>query len=572
MSNNTLSNNKKKQTHADMVLINGRVYTVDNKKSWAEAVAIIDKKIVFVGENDSVEAYVGSNTQVIDLKNKMVLPGFIDSHTHVSGVATEEDAVALENLPSLEAMLEKIKAYATKYPDLEVIFGHGWENEPFLPIGPGKEDLDKVIADRPTSLMSSDGHSVWVNSKAVELAGITRDTPNPPGGVIERDPETGEPSGTFRENAVDLINNVLPPFPVDMLKRGIKKYMNIAASEGITTVHDPLLLMPDSDGTLLGYGSLRNNIEAFDQLTTNDELTLRVRGTILTDPTKGTSQVSALKETCNRYKHPHFQLTGAKVFIDGVIEGCTAFLLDFYTHRPDFRGECLWETDVLNETFRSIDGEDLQIHVHVIGDAATKVTLDAMDYTREKSGKLQKRHLITHLHLVDPDDIPRFADLGVIGVPQTFWHVKGEYYDMLSIPYLGKERADAQYPMQSFLNAGVMLACASDYPVTVPSPPLTGIMLGITRCEHGTSDPDEVLNPKEKMSLADMIEGFTINGAYANFVEDITGSIEVGKMADMVILDKNLFDIPATEIMNAKVLLTLFEGKEVYRDARISEK
>lgn len=572
MTNSTISDENNIGTPADLVLRNGFVYTVDSGKSVAETIAVANKKIVYVGDSQGVEAFVGPMTKVLDLDGKMVLPGFIDSHTHVSGVAIEEDAVALENLPSLEAMLKKIKAYTTKYPELDVVFGHGWRNEPFPPTGPRKEDLDKVIADRPISLMSSDGHSVWVNSKAIELAGVTRDTPNPAGGVIERDQETGEPSGTFRENAVDLINNVLPPFPVDMLKRGVKQYMEIAASEGITTVHDPLLLMPDSDGTLLGYGSLRNNIEAFDQLTTNDELTLRVRGTVLTDPTKGASQVAALKETCNRYKHPHFQLTGAKVFVDGVIEGCTAFLLDSYTHRPDFRGECLWEIDVLNETFRSVDGENLQIHVHVIGDAATRVTLDALEYAREKSGKLQKRHLITHLHLVDPDDIPRFADLGVIGVPQPFWHVKGEYYEMLSLPYLGKERADAQYPMQSFLDAGVMLACASDYPVTVPSPPLVGIMLGITRCEPDTSDPDEVLNPKEKMSLADMIEGFTINGAYANFVEDITGSIEVGKMADLVILEKNLFDIPATDIMNVKVLLTLFEGKEVYRDADLSPK
>ncbi|MCF8069213.1 MAG: amidohydrolase [Desulfobacterales bacterium] len=551
---------------ADLVMKNGRIYTVDRNKSWSEAVAVTDKMIVYVGDSDGVESYVGPDTQVIDLKGKMVMPGFIDSHMHISAVTAEGDGVALANLPTLEAYLEAIRTYVTKCPNQDVIDGGGWGNEPFPPIGPRKEDLDTVVPDRPASLMSGDGHSVWVNSKAIEMAGVTKDTPNPPGGVIERDPDTGEPSGTFRENAMDLIYNVLPPFPVDRLKRGIHSYMKTAASEGITTVHDALLLMPDAEGTLLGYGNLRNNIEAFDQLTANDELTLRVRGTILTDPTKGAGQVAALKAQCAIHKHPHFQLTGAKVFIDGVVEGSTAYLVEPYRHMPDFRSESLWETDIANETFQEIDAENLQIHVHAIGDAAVKVSLDALEYAREKNGTLQTRHLITHLHVVDYADIPRFADLGVIGVPQTFWHLKGEYYDEISLPYLGKERADAQYPMKSFLDAGVMLAAASDYPVTVPSPPLVGIMLGITRCEPGSSNPDDVLNPKEKMTLEEMIESFTINGAIANFVEDITGSIEVGKMADMVILEKNLFDIPETEIADTKVLMTLFEGTPVFTD------
>jgi len=552
---------------ADLVLKNGRIYTVDANKSWAEAVAVVDKQIAFVGENAGVESFIGPDTQMIDLEDKMVLPGFIDSHTHISVVSAEEDGVALDNLPDLDDYLEAIRDYVTKYPNQDVVYGCGWGNEPFPPLGPRKEDLDKVIPDRPASFMSGDGHSLWVNLKTVEMAGITKDTPNPPGGVIEKDPGTGEPSGTFRENAMDLINDVLPAYPVDRLKRGIHTYMEIAASEGITTVHDPLLLMPDAEGTLLGYGSLRNNIEAFDQLTASNELTLRVRGTILTDPTKGASQVAALKAQCNSHKHPHFQLTGAKVFIDGVVEGSTAYMVEPYSHMPDFRSECLWETDTLNETFQAVDAENLQIHIHAIGDAAIKVSLDALEYARENNGTLQTRHLITHLHVVDYDDMPRFADLGVIGVPQTFWHMKGEYYDELSLPYLGKERADAQYPMKSFLDAGVMLASASDYPVTVPSPPLVGIMLGITRCEPGTSNPEDVLNPKEKMSLVEMIESFTINGAIANFVEDITGSIEVGKMADMVILEKNLFDIPETEIADTKVLMTLFEGQPVFKDS-----
>ena len=252
--------------------------------------------------------------------------------------------------------------------------------------------------------------------------------------------------------------------------------------------------------------------------------------------------------------------------MDGVIEGSTAYLLAPYEHMPGFRGTSLWDTEVLKESFKAFDKENFQIHVHAIGDAATRITLDAFECVRDANDDRDSRHQITHLQLVDPEDIPRFAALDVIGIPQPIWHLKGEYYAKLSLPYLGRERSDRQYPMKSFIDAGVKMASASDFPVTIPCPPLLGIMIGTTRCEPGIIGSDEVLWPEECMSLDEMIASFTINGAYANFLENDTGSLEVGKAADLVVLDRNLFEIPASEINNAKVLLTLFEGKEVYRD------
>jgi len=496
----------------------------------------------------------------------MVLPGFIDSHAHVSFGVSRVSMAQLFNLPSLDDYQRAIHDFADQHPDLDFIYGSGWNNELFPPTGPRKEDIDAVLFDRAASMMSSDAHAIWVNSAALKTAGITKDTTNPEGGVIERDPETCEPSGTLRENAMDLIHNLLPPFTVEQLKEGILAYADTAAKEGITTVHDPMLILPNETATLLGTGLLRNNITAFSQLAAKNRLSLRVRGSLLAAPEKGFSQLPDFIAELEKQKDPLFQDYSIKIFVDGVIEGSTGYLLQPYEHMLRFRGTFLWDTEVLKESFKVLDKENFQIHVHAIGDAATRITLDAFEYARNANGARDSRHQITHLQLVDPEDIPRFAALDVIGIPQPIWHLKGEYYAKLSLPYLGRGRADHQYPMKSFIKAGVKMASASDFPVTVPCPPLLGIMIGITRCEPGIIGSDEVLWPAERLSLDEMIASFTSNGAYANFLEQDTGSLEVGKAADLVVLDRNLFKIPAAEINNAKVLLTLFEGKEVYRD------
>jgi hypothetical protein len=264
-------------------------------------------------------------------------------------------------------------------------------------------------------------------------------------------------------------------------------------------------------------------------------------------------------------KHPYFQTNTAKIFVDGVVEGGTAYLLEPYEHKLDFSGESIWNPDSLKNISAVLDKEDFQIHYHVIGDAAARVTLDALEYAQKNNRERDSRHLITHLQLVAPEDIRRFKPLGVIGIPQPFWFKVDEYYWQLALPYLGKKRADSQYPMQSFLDAGVMMASASDFPVTIPFDPLIGIEIGITRSEIGIIQ-DEILWPEERVNLADMLASFTLNGAYANFLENETGSLVAGKQADIVILDQNLFDLPPSNIAKTNVLLTVVDGKQVYRD------
>jgi len=459
--------------------------------------------------------------------------------------------ISLYLLDSLEEYEKAIAESVDDHPDKEIYRGSGWADTLFPHLGPTKEILDAIISDRPIAIVSYDGHSLWVNSVTLERAQLSKDTPDPEGGRIERDPETGEPSGTLRETAFRLVESVIPDYSIEERKNALLAYQEMANRVGITMSHDAML---DTQ-----------SIAAFNALAEEGRLRMRFRGAITLEPRQGIKQQidTVVKERSNN-THPYFQTHAAKIFVDGVVEGGTAYLLKPYEHKPESRGEPIWDPETLNNACIALDEESIQIHFHAIGDAAARITLDALKSAQNENGSRDSRHLVTHLQLVAPEDIQRFKQLGVIGVPQPFWFKMDDYYWKLALPYLGKKRADRQYPMQSFIDAGVVMASASDFPVTIPFDPLIAIQTGITRSKNGNSSRD-VLWPEERSTLEDMIVSHTYNGAYANFLEKETGSIEVGKQADIVVLDQNLFDIPTNEIAKTKVLLTLVDGKEVFR-------
>jgi predicted amidohydrolase YtcJ len=544
---------------ADLVLKNGYIYTVDSLQTIAEAVAVKEGKIIFVGKDSEVDKYVSTSTKVVDLKKKLVLPGFIDSHCHPAyGAAHQLFDVMLNGLKSIKEYQKAIKDFADAHPNDKFIKGRGWSNTLFGKTGPDKKIIDEVINDRPVLISDDGGHAKWVNSKTLELAGITKDTKDPEGGVIERDPKTGEPSGTLRENASDLVNHLFPDYTTEQLEEAILSYQKMAASFGITTAHDASV---DVDG---------NDFNAYRNLEAQNKLAMQFCASLYVDPEKNADQIKPIIKDREKCKGKVFRINSVKIFIDGVVEGSTAYLKHPYKHLPESYGEYLWKTDKLNEFCAELDKNKFQIHVHSIGDAATSVTLDAFEYASSRNSKRDSRNSITHLQLVDKKDIKRFKELGVIALPQPYWFAKDEYYYKIQLPYLGQKRADEEYPMKSFFDAGVVVASGSDYAVTIPCNPLNAIQSGITRSKLEVNDPEEILWPDERVTLEQMIKSFTINGAYANFLEKETGSIEVGKNADMIVLDKNLFDIPVNEISKAKVLLTIFGGKEVYREKSFS--
>ena len=540
---------------ASLILKSGFIYTVNGQRTVAEAIAIKDGKFIYVGSNSEINKYVGKETKIIDLDKRMVLPGFFDSHCHPAyGAAHQLFDVMFTGLNSIAEYQKAIKDFAAKHPDAKFIKGRGWKNTLFGKTGPDKKLIDEIIRDIPVALDDEGGHASWVNSKTMELAGITKETKDPRSGVIERDPKTGEPTGTLREGAANLISEIIPDYTVEQLMQALEAYQKMAAQFGITTAHDATV---DAGG---------NDFNAYKNLEKENRLAMRFRASLFVDPAKGLEQVKQLIAEREKNNGSLFQTNGAKIYIDGVVEGGTAYLKEPFKHLPNFRGVPRWETDKLYSICAELDKNKFQIHVHSIGDAATALTLDAFAYAMKKNGKRDSRNLITHIQLVDPKDILRFKELGVVAVPQPYWFMKDDYYYNLQVPYLGLKRADDEYPMESFFKAGVVVASASDYAVIIPCNPLKAIQIGITRSCLGINDPKEILWPEERATLEQMIASFTINGAYANFLENTTGSIEVGKMADLIVLDKNLFKIPVDEINKVKVILTFFGGKEVFSD------
>ncbi|HHT7170462.1 TPA: amidohydrolase [Bacillus cereus] len=539
---------------ADTIFINGNVYTVEAKQPWAEAVAIKNGEIIYVGNTKGAKKYKNKNTKIIDLKGKMLLPAFVDSHLHASETVNSLYSVDLVNARTVDEYVQAVEQYRKEHSDLKVIHGAGWSNTLFSSSGPTKDLLDTVVKDIPVALISEDYHSVWANSKALEIAGITKDTPNPNGGVIERN-ENGEPSGTLRDTATNLVLDKLPKYSVEQFKEGLKTFQQLAASNGYTQVND--VVVPEQDTV----------IEALTMLEKEQALSIRHNLALTIQPSEGQERIPYVKEQRTKLQGPLVKMNTVKLFMDGVLEGGTAYLHEPYNNKPDYYGVPVWEKPAFKQMVQTLDKEKFQVHIHSIGDAATTETLNTLAIAQEQNGKRDSRHKITHLQLVKENDIARFKDLGVIGVPQPTWFLKDGKYFAQAVELLGEERANEQYPMRSFINKGVVMASSSDYPITQGPyfSPLAGIQMGITRTSLQDINSQNALNPKEKVSLAEMIKSYTINGAYANFLEKETGSIKVGKKADLVVLDKNLFKIPKHDIHKTKILLTLLEGKETFR-------
>lgn len=541
---------------ADTV-IKGTIYTVDKNKTVAEAMAIKDGLITYVGDLAGVEEFVGDATEVIELDGGMAMPGFFEGHAHghQGGIGMLYE-VALYEDTSMEEYAASIKAFVKENPDIKFLKGGGWLNGYAPTGGPTKDVLDEISKDIPIALDSGDHHSLWVNSKTMELAGVTKDTPDVPGGVIERDPVTKEPTGTFRETARELLDGVIPDYTVEQYKEGIMAYQDMVIEFGMTSYFEPMV----------NLGGSKNLLTAYTELDEENALKMKVYGGYMLmaeqDPLAAIDDAVAFKED---NKGGNFEITAFKILVDGVVEGETAYLLEDYSSRPGFKSDPLWPQDLLNQVCEKADKAGMQIHTHAIGDAAVRMTVDAYEYVAEKTGKTDSRHAITHLQIVDPAEIKRMEELNIVASVNPYWFCKEPaYFYELEVPFLGEERANKEYPMKSFFDAGVVVASASDFPVTMPSMPLDAIQKGVTRTSLD-GDAETLQNPDERITIEQMLESITINCAYQNFAEDVTGSLEVGKEADIVILDKNLLEIEPSKIIDTKILRTISQGKTVFK-------
>lgn len=544
----------KSANDADIVIRNGRVYTVDPLRQWASAVAIKGDRITWVGEDGDLSSHIGAETRVIDAGGKMVLPGFIDSHFHVL-LGGNPDVLRIENGNSLKDIQRQVRDFAVKRPELKWIEVEGWNYSAF-PHGtlPTAKDLDGLTGGRPAFLVAYDYHTIWMNQEAMREFGITRKTDK----VIfaeklEKDAK-GEPTGIvtgfgstgLSEDAEAELRKHLPSHAEGQVERGVQWNMQQAVKAGITTIVDPQSYLED--------------LQIYQRLQEQGKLPARLQVALF--HRRGTTEATLQKfdEARRKYNDDRLRVAAVKLYIDDVIEPHTAALLEPYADRPNTRGELDYEPEEFKQVVDRLDKMKFQVFVHSIGDRGIRTALDAIEYAEKKNGPRDRRDELIHIECLNEKDIPRFKQLGVIACMQPRHcapDITGQWAKAV-----GPQRWKYAWAFRSLRDSGATLAFASDWNVAEMEP-LIGIYTALTR-KGLDGKPDRGWVPEQTIDLETAIHGYTINGAFANFFEQNRGSITPGKYADLVMISDDLFNIPADKIKDVKVEWTMVGGKQVW--------
>jgi predicted amidohydrolase YtcJ len=519
----------------------------------ASGVAVSDGRIAAIGSSAEIADLAGPNTRLIRLNGQTLLPGFIDAHVHPIEGGMARSLCDLHDLVGVDDYLAAVRGYADTYPELPWITGGGWSLATFPGGTPGKELLDQLVPDRPVILHNRDGHGAWVNSVALTLAGIDHRMPDPADGRIERD-AAGEPSGMLHEGAMALVERHIPPSSPAERLAGLLQGQRHLHALGITGWQDAMVRPHD--------------LAAYRDAAASGALTARVVLAQLWDNHQGQEQIEGFVEGRASAAADGLQAGSVKLFVDGIIENRTAVLVEPYLDvdgRPsDNHGIPMIEAEMLHRAVIELDRLGFQCHFHAIGDGAVRLALDAVEAARSANGASDNRHHIAHIELIHPDDIGRFAAVEVVANMQPFWVMHEAQMRDLRIPVLGAERARWQFPFRSLLNAGARLAGGSDWPVTTPNP-LLEMEVAISRTDTDNRDA-EALFPEERLDLDAALAAFTIGSAYVNHAERESGSIELGKRADLVVLDRDIRSPDAGPLGEARVLATFVNGAPVWDD------
>jgi hypothetical protein len=536
---------------AELILRGGAIHTVDPARPQAEALAVRGGHVVAIGSDADVRPLIGPRTRVVELRGRTVLPGFGDSHIHPTHYGLFRQAVYLHELDSKEAYLDAIATYAGRHPDRPWIAGAGWQMAVFPGGTPRREDLDRIIPDRPVYIVNRDVHGAWVNSKALELAGIDAATPDPDGGRIERDPD-GTPTGTLHEWARNLVERLLPPTTEAEREAAIGIAQRDLHALGITGWIDAWVEPRDE--------------AAYRAMAGRGELTARVVGSLWWRPGEGVEQVEELIARRAAGPVDRFSPTTVKIMVDGVLENGTAALLASYLdgqgHPSGNSGISFNPPEVLREAVVRLDAAGFQVHFHAIGDRACREALDAVAAARAANGPTDGRHHIAHIQLIDPADVARFAELGVSANMQPLWACHGDQMDVLTVPCIGEARVALQYPYASLARAGARLVGGSDLPVSTANV-FQEVEVAVNRIPPWDRSQEPFL-PAERLSLEAAIEAFTLGSAHVAHRDDTTGSISIGKLADLAVVDRDVFDRGAGPIGEAQVVATFIEGVPVF--------
>ena len=536
---------------ADIIVVHGRVYTEDPKQPWAQAVAMYRGKIVAVGDDPVIERMRGMGTKVINAGGKLVLPGFVDCHIHFLDGSFSLGRVNLEGAKNPADIQKRLREYASEHPGEDWILGRGWNYAMFgSETLPHKKYLDELFPNRPVFLEGFDGHSYWANSKALAMAGITRDTADPPNGAIVRDPQTGEATGALKESAQDLVAKILPkPTHADQLL-ALRAGMKWANQNGITRVHSA--------------GQDFEVLDLFDEMRRRGDLTVRMYiAYFLNPPELRPADLDAIEHARKKFHDDWIDAGAVKFMVDGVVEAHTAAMLEPYSDDPSLKGKLFWEPSKYKSAVAELHERGLQLFTHAIGDYGVRTALDAYEEAETRNRKRDRRPRIEHIETVTTADIPRFGKLGVIASMQPLHSYPDA--DTLDIwaRNAGPDRASRAWVWKSIADAGGRLAFGSDWPVVTLNP-WEGVQTAVTR-QTSEGQPEAGFVPEQRLTVAQAIEGYTLGAAFAGRREKSEGSLEVGKLADLIILSQNVFDVEPRKIGATKVVTTIVGGRLVYQ-------
>lgn len=545
---------------ADLIIVHARVYTVDPQQPDAQWIAIRDGHIEALGKAEPAADLLGPGTRVVDAHHKLILPGFHDAHTHPVWGGLSYSRCSLYAGNSIADYQKLIAQCAAEEPGAGWLYGVGWRDGLFLPEGvPDRKLLDAVVADRPAVFSSVGGHSLWLNTRALAAAGINRDTPDPAHGRIDRD-AAGNPSGGLQEAATDLVTSKLPRPSAAEREKALLYALHYFNSVGIVGFHDALVPVRDEGSAQVIPPGIPDTYLA---LTRQGKLKAYVTLALHWDRNEGLRQVLDLQATQERLQAGGVRADAVKFLLDGVPVQRTAALLQPYSDAPEERGDLEIDPQLLNEAVAAVATKDIQVHFHAIGDRAVRAALDAIEYAQQVAGKPLNRPLISHVNLVSPQDVPRFHALGAIAVFQPLWGSLDDYMRLTAVR-VGPQRMTHMYPVASVAAQGAMIAYGSDWPVASAAP-LEGIEVAVTRREPGRTSGARLAS-SERVGLATAIENYTLHSAYALHVEDRSGSLSVGKNADLIAVDQDVFKVPSNRIGRTRVLVTMYRGEVVFGD------
>ena len=546
------------------------VHTLDPRMPATDAVAVHDGTIIAVGEIDCA-AVTGPDTEIVELNGQTMVPGFHDAHAHpvLGGLSMVE--CNLDDIHGYRPYLDRIAKYAAENPDDDWVLGSGWYGDVFTDGFPHRRDLDSVVRDRPASITSHDAHGTWVNTRALEVAGITRETPDPEGGRIVKDDE-GNPTGLLLEAAAELVTGLFPASTAADVERALYNSQDYFHSLGIVGWQDA--------GVGVLTGSPVDTFHPYISIAEHGGFASKVTAALWWDRTVPYArQIETIKErraaiqgVDGNRRRGGLQSTVVKIMLDGVCENLTGALKRSYRGHDHEHGLLMFEAEELNEIVSGLEANDFDVHIHAVGDNAVKLAVDAL--SKNGGPAAERRHQIAHLDIADPAELVRMAEAGIIANVQPLWARRDSVLVDTKLPLLHEDQQSHHFTFASMRDAGVRLSFGSDWPVSSPDP-IWGMHVAVNRTAphndpHGQDDvaQNEPLLPDERITPAEALRAYTIDSAYANGYDDVSGSIEVGKSADFVILDRDPFEVETDDLGDLQVLLTVAAGEHVYERSR----